>query len=111
MAALRTALLAVVVLCCRWFLRRTRVDLRRLFVLAVLFVIAAAYLVGNFLPSRGEEIYRWIFFPQDMVVYVGVAALFSWWHFWKQERFERNAALPLLAVVFFAFWERGFCWG
>ena len=96
MALLRTAMLAGIVLCSRWFLRRSRVDLRRLFAMAVLLVMAAAYLVGTFFPSRGEEVLRWIFFPQDMALYVGVAALLSWRHFLKQDVSERSAALPLL---------------
>lgn len=95
MALLRTAMLAVIVLCSRWILRRTRSDLRPLFVLAVLSIVAATCLTG-FLSPRAAEIIRWILFPQDMVLYVGIAALLSWRNFWKQDRTERTAALPLL---------------
>ena len=101
MSVLRTAMLAAIVVCCRLFLRRTRADLRQLFVVVILFVIAAAYLAGTFFAGRGETILRWIFFPQDMVLYVGIAALCSWWRFGRQDALERSAALPLLLTFSF----------
>jgi len=95
LAALRTVLLAAIVLGFRQFLRRTRNGARQIFVLAALLVAACAFLVG-FLPPRAEEIFRGILFPADMVLYVGIAALACWWHFWKQDASERSAALPIL---------------
>jgi hypothetical protein len=95
LAALRTVLLAAIVLGFRQLLRRTRSDLRQVFVLAVLLVVASAFVAG-FLPPPAEKIFRWIFFPPDMVLYVGIAALACCWHFWKQDPSERGAALPVL---------------
>jgi hypothetical protein len=37
-----------------------------------------------------------IFFPQDMVLYVGLAACASWWYFWRKRPNEFGPGVPLL---------------
>jgi hypothetical protein len=95
LAALRTLLLAAIVVGFRQFLRRVKSDARQIFVLAALLAAVCAFLVG-FLPPKAGELFLWIFFPQDMVLYVAVAALACWWRFYKQDAASRNASLPLL---------------
>jgi hypothetical protein len=43
-----------------------------------------------------QEAMRYLFFPQDMVLYIGVATLFAWWRFWKQPAAGRSAAVALV---------------
>jgi len=45
-----------------------------------------------------REFARILFFPQDMVLYIAIAAIFAWWSFWKQ-RTSRSAALALLLTL------------
>ncbi len=95
LAALRTVLLAAIVLGFREVLRRTRSDLRQIFLLAGLLLVAGAFVAG-FLPSRAAEVFRRFMFPPDMVLYVGLTALACWWQFFKQDSSKRSAALPIL---------------
>jgi hypothetical protein len=37
-----------------------------------------------------------IMLPADMVLYVAIAALVSWWNFWRQPSDERDPAVPLV---------------
>lgn len=46
-----------------------------------------------------REASRYLFFPQDMVLYVGVAAIVAWWHFLRQPSTTRNPGAPLLLTV------------
>jgi hypothetical protein len=43
-----------------------------------------------------QEAMRYLFFPQDMVLYISIAALFAWWQFWKQPAAGRSATVALL---------------
>jgi hypothetical protein len=57
--------------------------------------LAGLALLVCLLPWRAELIFRWIFFPQDMVAYVIIAALIAWWRFLRQP-FRRDPSLMLL---------------
>jgi hypothetical protein len=93
-AALRTGLVAAVFAEIYLLLRRTRSE-RRLILGIALCVAAAACLVGLFRPDA-EMYLRWIFLPQDTVLYVAIAAAGAWWYFWKQ----RSDSIFALALVF-----------
>ena len=62
----------------------------------ILFLGAVVYLV-RFLDWKGAL--RWIGFPQDMVVFVVVAAVAAWLYFLWAPSNNRNPALPLLLTV------------
>jgi hypothetical protein len=70
---------------------------RRMMVLrAALFLLASLYLVWNmnwYLQLRS------VFFPQDMVVYVGIAALAAWVYFWRHRESGNAAAVALLLTL------------
>jgi hypothetical protein len=44
---------------------------------------------------------RYLFFPQDMVLYIAIVMLFAWWHFWRNPAY-RQAAAVALALTFSA---------
>ncbi len=70
---------------------------RRIIALRVaLFLAAMAYLV--ILPPR-KDVIAAVFFPQDMVVYVGIAALAAWWYFWRRPESGSGAAIALLFAL------------
>ena len=92
-AALRTALVIAAFAEICVLMRRARSERRAIFAVALCIAIVAC-IIGVFWPQR-EIFFRWIFFPRDMVLYVGVAALAAWWHFWKQ-RTDSILALALL---------------
>jgi hypothetical protein len=94
-AMLRTAILGVVVIGLYWLLRRARSDKSAIFLGAELGVAGLAYLV-TFLPWRAQMVFRWIFFPQDMVIYAAVAAAAAWWYFLRRPRTDRILQLALL---------------
>jgi hypothetical protein len=72
---------------------------RRILVLRVaLFLAALGYMV--IFPPR-QDVLAAIFFPQDMAVYVGIAALAAWWHFWRTPESGNNAAIALLLTLSF----------
>ncbi len=94
-AMLRTAILACVVVGLYWLLRRARSDRSAIFLGAELGVAGLAFLV-TFLPWQAQRLFRWIFFPQDMVLYTSVAALAAWWYFWRQPSVDRRLQIALL---------------
>jgi hypothetical protein len=61
------------------------------------------------------DLARSIVFPSDMVLYVGVAALFAWWNFWRQPAEDRDPAIPLLlsfsALLAFRILTKMEAWG
>ena len=63
---------------------------------------AALFLAGlvclMILPTR-KDVIAAIFFPQDMVVYVGIAALGAWWYFWRQRESGSAAAVALVFTL------------
>ena len=93
-AALRTGLIAAVFAEIYFLLRRTRSE-RRVILVITLCVAAAACLIGVFWPDA-EMYFRWIFLPQDTVLYVAIAAAGAWWYFWKQ----RTDSIFALALLF-----------
>ena len=94
-AMLRTTILAGIVLVFYSILRWARLEGRSIFLRAGLSVAGLAFLV-MFLPPPVETLFRRIFFPQDMVLYIGMAALVSWWHFWRQPSTDRRLQVALL---------------
>jgi len=82
---------------------------RFIFLRMALFLGVVAYFV-SYLWSLEEirygslfevmrEAMRYVFFPQDMVLYVGVAAIAAWWYFFRQPSHNSNPAVPLLLTV------------
>jgi len=69
---------------------------RIIFLRAALFLLAIVYLVWNmnwYLQLRS------VFFPQDMIVYVGVAALAAWVYFWRHRESGNAGAIALLLTL------------
>ena len=62
----------------------------------VLFLGSVAYL-ASYLDWK--EALRWIGFPQDMVVFIAVAAVAAWWFFLRMPNENRNPSVPLLLTV------------
>jgi hypothetical protein len=42
-----------------------------------------------------REALRYLFFPQDMVLYVSIAAIAAWWYFWRHRAAAPSAATAL----------------
>jgi Dolichyl-phosphate-mannose-protein mannosyltransferase len=102
-AALRTALVALVLLLFYRFLHRLPPRANSSFLRLGAFVAGLA-LLAYVLPSQAELAFDRIFFPQDMVFYVGVAALIAWCHFLLQpSRHDPSVALLLMFSAVFAF--------
>jgi hypothetical protein len=69
---------------------------RTVFLRAALFLLAMVYFVWTmnwYLQLRS------VFFPQDMVVYVGIAAIAAWWYFWRHRESGNAAAVALLLTL------------
>jgi hypothetical protein len=78
---------------------------RLIFLRAALFLGALGYFAiylmsieeiryhANYLLWR--EFLRYLFFPQDMVLYIGIAAIAAWWYFWRQPTANPSAAAAL----------------
>jgi hypothetical protein len=69
---------------------------RTVFLRAALFLFAVVYFLWTmnwYLQLRS------VFFPQDMVVYVGIAALAAWIYFWRHRESENAAAVALLLAL------------
>jgi len=45
------------------------------------FVVAVLACVVMFLPENAKTLFCWLFFPQDMVLYIGLVAILLWWYF------------------------------
>ena len=45
------------------------------------FVVAVLACVVMFLPENATTLFCWLFFPQDMVLYIGLVAILLWWYF------------------------------
>ena len=87
-ALVRTAVLAAVGLAFYGILRRTRANRSAVFLSAEVCIIALSFLVP-FLPWQAEVVFRWLVFPQDMVLLVSLAAALAWWYFYRS--LDRNA--------------------
>jgi hypothetical protein len=69
---------------------------RTLFLRATLFLLAVVYFAWTmnwYLQLRSA------FFPQDMVFYVGIAALAAWIYFWRHRESGNAAAVALLLTL------------
>jgi hypothetical protein len=94
-ALLRTAIVGVVVLGMYSLLSRARSDRSAVFLGAEIGIVGLAFLV-TYLPGEAAIVFRWIFFPQDMVLYAAVAALAAWWYFLRQPTNGRRLQIALL---------------
>jgi hypothetical protein len=83
---------------------------RRLIFLRMALFLGSVVYFASYLRSHEEirygswyevlrEASRYLFFPQDMVLYIGVAAIVAWWYFLRQPSPMRNPAVPLLLTV------------
>ena len=94
-AIIRTVILVASALVFLSILQRTRLHVRAIFLRIALIIAGLAVLV-KFLPWQAEIVFGWIFFPQDMVLYIGIAALIAWWYFWRQPYKDRRLQVALL---------------
>jgi hypothetical protein len=92
---LRTAILAVVVMGMYWLLLRARSDRSAIFLGVEIGVAGLAFLV-TYLPWQAAMVFRWIFFPQDMVLYIAVGSLAAWWYFWREPCANRRLQIAIL---------------
>jgi hypothetical protein len=92
---------ALFVSCCVLWWKRSD-TLSMLLKAASVFVVLLYFVKDVFLnflpPQRLEPTLSTVFFPQDMVLYVIVAALAAWWYFWRPANSiaARSLAVPLL---------------
>ncbi|HYL82823.1 MAG TPA: glycosyltransferase family 39 protein [Candidatus Angelobacter sp.] len=79
---------------------------RRLLVLRLAFFLGALAYLGVYLMSFDalkygplslslQDAMRYLFFPQDMVLYIAIIALFACWHLWKNPTDRQSAAVAL----------------
>jgi hypothetical protein len=94
-ALIRTTIFAAVVLVFYSILQRGRLEGRSIFLRAGITVGGLALLV-SFLPGNTRTVFCWVFFPQDMVLYVGVMAVVAWWYFLCQPSADRGLQVALL---------------
>ena len=45
--------------------------------------------------AKWQDAARYLFFPQDMVLYIGVLAILAWWYFWRRSAEAQHAAFAL----------------
>jgi hypothetical protein len=86
--------------CVLWWKRS---DPRSVLLKVVLTLALVSYFVRDIFlnvlpPQRLEPTLSTVFFPQDMVLYVVVAAIVAWWYLWRQSGAAavRSPAIPLL---------------
>jgi len=75
------------------FLGSERPGRRTMLLRGGLFVLALGY---TFISLTWFKQLCAVFFPQDMVFYISVAALAAWWHFLRRPESERALAVALL---------------
>jgi hypothetical protein len=93
------ALALLVAYCCLWWKRSDpRSTLLKVLVAAAVAFYFVKDIFLNYLPpTRLEPTLSTVFFPQDMVLYVIVAAAVAWLYFWRGGKSaSRNPAFPLL---------------
>jgi hypothetical protein len=61
----------------------------------VVYLRADEVLRYNTIALTFQDALRYLFFPQDMVLYIGIIALFAWWYFWKNAADRQSAAIAL----------------
>lgn len=94
-AALRTALVALVLLIFYRWLHRLPSQATLSLLRAGAFV-AGLGVVVYLSPWQAELVFRRIFFPQDMLLYVALAALVAWWHFLRNPSHHDPSMVCLL---------------
>jgi hypothetical protein len=92
---------AAVMLVSYFLLRWKGSDTRRLLLKTLIVLALATYFIKNnyFILSLKQSVALFlstIFFPQDMVLYVIVAAVFAWGIFLWKPAAARNSAIPLI---------------
>jgi hypothetical protein len=75
------------------FLSSKRPDRRTMLLRGALFVLALGY---SFVYLTWLKQLSALFFPQDMVFYIGVAALGAWWYFLRRPESQNALAIALL---------------
>jgi hypothetical protein len=93
-ASIRAAVLVVFLLGLYALLRRARTARTSVFLVVEVAAVVCALLVP-YLPNLAAALFHWIFFPQDMVLFVSVAGLFAWWSFVRSPG-DSNPAIALL---------------
>ena len=93
-AATRTALVGLTLLFLYRYLHRLPAQASSSFLRIGAFLAGLAAVL-YLLPWQAEVVFRRIFFPQDMVFYVGVAALIAWWHVLRKPM-HHDASLAML---------------
>jgi hypothetical protein len=106
-AIMRAVPMAIALLAACCVLRWKRSDLRSTLLKAVFVVVVIVYFVrdiflNNLPPDRLEPTLSTVFFPQDMVLYVILAAVVAWWYFWRQYDAGANRRLALPLVLTFS---------
>lgn len=94
-AMVRTAVFGGVMLLFYAILRHGRLNGRSVFWRAGL-VVGTLAVVTVFLPDNAKTVFCWIFFPQDMVLYIGLAAMVAWCYFLRQPSDARTLRIALL---------------
>ena len=76
-------------------------DARSIFLQIALLAALLAYFAFS-LEWRPLGVLAAMFFPRDMVLYVAAAALFIWWHFFRQPAWTSNRSLGLALLLTFS---------
>jgi hypothetical protein len=104
-AVWRAAGLGIVLLAVyAFFLWKAKTQRSFLFRIAVAVTLAyyfARFLLGSGDPNPLLAAVSLVFFPRDMVIYIGIAALFVSWQWWKQisgGKFPISSGLPILLI-------------
>lgn len=101
LAMWRTVTVAAVMLVLYCLLKWRRSDTLSVLSRVLMVVVLAFYLIKSdyfILPMKASltVLLATVFFPRDMVLYIGVAALIAWCYFWWKPAPARNLAIPLL---------------
>jgi len=84
-----------------WKDKTQRSILIRIAVAVILAYYFARFLILSDDPNPLLAAVSLVFFPRDMVIYIGIAALFVSWQWWKQMsggKFPISAGLPILLI-------------
>jgi hypothetical protein len=84
-----------------WKAKTQRSILMRIAVAVILAFYFARFLIISDDPNPLLAALSLVFFPRDMVIYIGIAALFVSWQWWKEMsagKFPISAGLPILLI-------------
>jgi len=89
--------IALVCYCFLWWKRTDRASIliRLMVVLGLILYCSKSVMFVSPLPMPFEDWLSPFFFPQDMVLYVGLGALAAWVYFWRHRSDGRSAAMAL----------------